>query len=147
MTPAEGLEYLEREIDARISSFGASRRFYRRGSLFQTVATSALGALTTLAVGLDQIYASDALAALSLALAGLTTVAAAATGWFSFQKRWVTSQRTLNRLYALRSHIHYLRAVDNSAVDKAAVDGFYERYQGILDEANAEWEDARTASQ
>jgi hypothetical protein len=145
MTPGEGLEYLEREIDARISSFGASRRFYRRGSLLQIVATSVLGALTTLAVGLNQIYAGNALAALSLALAALTTVVAAATGWFSFQKRWVTSQRTLNQLYALRSQIHYQRAMDNSVLDKAAVDGFHDRYQRILDEANAEWEAARAA--
>jgi hypothetical protein len=145
MTPLDGLAYLEGEIEARVMSFRDSRQFYRRGSLFQTVTTATLGALTTVAVGLNQIWAGKGLTALSLALAGLTTIAAAATGWFSFQRRWVTSQHALNRLYALRSDIHYQRALDSAGLDAPAVDVLRLRYQQILDEANAEWESTRAA--
>jgi hypothetical protein len=145
MTPGDALEYLEGQIEARLASFGSSRGFYRRGSLFQTVATATLGALTTLAVGINQVYKGRGLAAVSLGLAGLTTIAAAAAGWFSFQKRWVTSQRTLNRLHQLRSDIQYQRASDPTSLDQAAVDRHHTRYQEILDEANTEWETARAA--
>lgn len=145
MTSKDGLSYLEAQIGARIAGLDASRRFYMRGSWVQTVATALLGALTTLVVGLNQIYKSQALAAVSLALAGLTTVAAAASGWFSFRKRWVSSQLTLNQLNRLQSDIAYQRASDATMFDTASVDAYYARYQHILDEFAQEWEAAGSA--
>jgi len=137
------LEFLEAEIAERIGEFRSSRSFYRRGSLWLTRVNALLAALTTLLIGLNEIYHRSALAAAALAAAGATTVATAWGGWYSFRQLWVSYQGTLNELYALRSRISFeRRAGETGGLADERVGRLYEEYQAILDRANAEW--ART---
>jgi hypothetical protein len=142
----DSLSYLEGQIAKQIAGFHASRTFYRRGSLIQTISAAILAALTTLLVGLNQVYHQNWLAALSLASAGLTTIVAAWGSWFGFRRLWVSNQRTLNDLYKLRSRIDYDKAVAGIR-QQDAVDSYYETYQAILDEANSTWGEARSSQQ
>jgi hypothetical protein len=140
---AKALAHVQEQIDTQIKSFKDSRRFYRRGSLIQTVSSATLAATTTILIGLDQIYKQAWLAALSLVAAGLTTILAAWGAWFGFRKLWVSNQRTLNNLYELRARIEYEVVKANGVLDQEVVDNFYERYQEILSSANATWAEAR----
>jgi hypothetical protein len=146
MELAMGLEYIEGQISKQIDGFRASRTFYRRGSLIQAISAASLGAVTTLLIGLNQIYHQNWLAALSLVSAGLTTVVAAWGSWFGFRKLWVSNQQTLNGLYKLRSQINYDKAV-TGALQQDKVDSYYQCYQAILDEANTTWGETRSSQQ
>jgi ABC-type nickel/cobalt efflux system permease component RcnA len=146
MAVDDGLSYLENQISNRISDFKSSRTFYRRGSLIQTISAASLAAITTLLVGLNQIYHQNWLAALSLVSAGLTTVVAAWGSWFGFRNLWVSNQRTLNSLYELKSQMDYDKAI-TGAQPQEKVDSYYERYQTILNEANKTWGEARSPQQ
>jgi hypothetical protein len=146
MGSEDALAYLEDQISGRIAGFSSSRTFYRRGSLIQTISAASLGAVTTLVIGLNQIYHQNWLAALSLVSAGLTTVLVAWGSWFGFRKLWVSNQSTLNNLYKLRAQIHYdKKSADTLSQEK--VDTYFHRYQTILDEANATWGESRSSQQ
>lgn len=139
----DALSYLEGEISNSISSFRSSRTFYRRGSLVQTVLTASLGALTTLLIGLVQIYPSSWLSAISLGAAGLTTIAAAWGGWFGFRRLWISNQNTLNELYALRTRIEFDKRSSGAALDPEMITAYLDKYQAIMTEANRRWEKVR----
>jgi hypothetical protein len=142
-----GLAYLEGQMADRIGGFRASRKFYRRGSLAQTISAASLAALTTLLVGLNQIYHQNWLAALSLVSAGLTTVVAAWSSWFNFRRLWVNNQQTLNELYKLQSKIQYDKEIAAGTPELSKVNEYYECYQAILDKANKAWGEARSSQQ
>lgn len=129
-----------------IRSFSSSSTFYRRRSLAQTVSAAVLGALTTFLIGLGQIYPHAWLSAAALASAGLTTVASAWSGWFGSRQAWVINQATLNKLYTLRAQIRLdklSQSDSTAALSLAAVQGYHNRCQEILDEANSSWEQLR----
>ncbi|MBB4892041.1 CBS domain containing-hemolysin-like protein [Streptomyces olivoverticillatus] len=140
------LAYVEEQVAHHIRSFSSSRTFYQRRSLAQTVSAAALGALTTFLIGLGQIYPQAWLSAAALASAGLTTVASAWTGWFGSRQAWVINQAALNKLYTLRAQIRFdkLSRTDSAdAISPAAVQGYHDRCQEILHEANSSWEQLR----
>lgn len=144
----DGLTYLVEQIEKRIGTFSKSKTFYRRGSMIQTISTASLAAITTLLIGLNQIYHQDRLAALSLVSAGLTTVVAAWGSLFGFRQLWVSNQQTLNNLYELKSRIEYAKKVAApDAFTREKVDSYYERYQTILNEANRKWGETRSSQQ
>jgi hypothetical protein len=146
MSVKESLEYLDNQISERICRFKKSRNFYQRGSLIQTISAASLAAVTTLLVGLNQIYHQNWLAALSLVSAGLTTVVAAWGSWFGFRRLWVSNQQTLNGLYKLSSKIEYDKKVAG-ALQQNQVDSYYRSYQEILDAANSTWAETRSSQQ
>jgi hypothetical protein len=137
------LELVEGQVARHIRAFSSAKRFFRRMSLIQTVSTATLGALTTLLIGLAQVYRQDWLNALSLAFSSMATVSAAWTGWYGARDGWVTNQRTLNRLYELRSRITFESTLANRAPDAERASQYYAEYQQILNDANGQWEQNR----
>jgi hypothetical protein len=114
-------------------------------SLVQTLSTATLGAVTTLLIGLAQIYRHGWISALSLTTASLATVAAAWTGWYGARDAWITNQTALNRLYALRSRIGFDAARPGVPVGPERIAEYYAEYQQILDDTNATWAGNRAA--
>jgi hypothetical protein len=70
MGDAELLQQVEANLKRGIENVRGSRDFYRRGSQIQIVAAAALSAVTTLLIGLNQIYHRQGLVAVSLGTAG-----------------------------------------------------------------------------
>ncbi|MFI0514903.1 SLATT domain-containing protein [Streptomyces sp. WSLK1-5] len=139
------LELVEYQIARHIGAFSSAKRFFRRVSLVQTVSTATLGALTTLLIGLAQVYRHDWLTALSLAVSSLATVSAAWTGWYGARDGWVTNQRTLNRLYELRSPITFDSTLADRAPEEDRASQYYAECQRILNDANGQWEQSRSS--
>ncbi|MGW2960848.1 SLATT domain-containing protein [Streptomyces sp. NPDC001220] len=137
------LELVEGQVARHIRAFSSAKRFFRRMSLIQTVSTATLGALTTLLIGLAQVYGRDWLNALSLTSSSLATISAAWTGWYGARDGWVTNQRTLNSLYELRSRITFESTLADRAPEADRASRYYAEYQQILNDANGQWEQNR----
>jgi hypothetical protein len=147
MMPArEALEFLEGEIEDRITRFSNSAKFYSRGSLIQTVLTALLGAVTTFLIGVNQIDKATWITVLALLAAGGTTISAAWLGWFGFRRLQVGYQVALNVLRELRSAIGYAKAKYDGELPQADIDGYYDRYQQILNTLNHSWEAVRSSN-
>jgi hypothetical protein len=138
MGDVELLQQVEANLKRGIENVRGSRDFYRRGSQIQIVATAALAAVTTLLIGLNEIYHQRSLVAVSLGTAGLTTVATAWTSWFSFRKLWINNTTALVSLYALRDRIDYDKARDGQPpVD--LVNEYREQLDQIFMDLNTNW--------
>jgi hypothetical protein len=144
-SPDKALQLVQELIERQIKNFADSKRFYRRGSLVQTISSASVAAITALVIALDQIYHRTWLAALSLVAAALTTILAAWGGWFGFRRLWVSNQMTLNRLYELRASISYQTIKTDGRLEPSAVDAYFDQYQSILSDANRAWEETRSA--
>ncbi|MCX5097627.1 SLATT domain-containing protein [Streptomyces sp. NBC_00365] len=138
------LPYVTEELQRQIRAFSSAKRFFRRVSLVQTLSAAALGAATSLLIGLAQIYRHDWVTALSLTTASLTTVAAAWAGWYGAREAWITNQTALNRLYALRSRIDF-ESAQGLVVGPERVAEYFAQFQQILDDTNGDWSRNRTA--
>jgi hypothetical protein len=147
MTASDGMHYVEQQIEKSLTDFSATKGFFRRGSLYQTVLSASLTALTTFLIALNQIYKEPWLTALSLASAGLATIATAWTGWFGFRQAWINYQGAQNSLEALRSKIEYDKALYGADPNREKVEGYFEQYQKILLETNHSWEQIRAERQ
>jgi hypothetical protein len=91
VTDTPGLAMVLERSDKALPKFESGRKYYRRGSLLQTVLTATLGALTTFLIGADAVFQQNWLTALSLATAAATTVAGAWNAWFGFKPLWITT--------------------------------------------------------
>jgi hypothetical protein len=140
-------ELIESRLEAQINSFKRSKNFYRRGSLLFTLGTAVLAALTTLLVGLRELYSERWISGIALVAGGMTTVVSAWGGWFAFRRMWIDNQATLNALYRLRLRLHYLKAASPSGgtLSRSELDDIYTEFQSILDAANQGWADVRSA--
>ena len=138
MGNSELLKTVEDHLQRGIVNVRGSRDFYRRGSQAQVVATTSLSALTTLLVGLNEIYHEALLAALALALAAMTMVATAWTSWFSFRRLWINNTVALTRLYALRDRIDYDKARDGEP-EPDLVASYRNELDGAFADLNAAW--------
>ena len=55
-TDSPGLAMVLERIERLLPKFESGRKYYRRGSLLQTVLTATLGALTTFLIGADAVF-------------------------------------------------------------------------------------------
>lgn len=134
------LQMITERIERALPRFEAGRKYYRRGSLIQTLLMATLGALTTFLIGMDGIYHQTWITALSLASAAMTTVVGAWNAWFGFKPLWINNQSTVNCLYELRDRIRLDQALNPGTVPTDdELRGYFERYQQIIDRANSEW--------
>jgi len=145
MGEVELLQTIEDKLQHGIKNVRGSRDYYRKGSQIQTVSLAALSATTTLLIGLNEIYKQPALVAVSLATAGLTTVAAAWSSWFAFRKLWVNNTVALTRLWELRDRIDYDKAQMGQPPQAQLIE-YQDRLQQIFNDLNDTWVQVRQVS-
>jgi hypothetical protein len=56
MGQKEALEHVEKHLGRAINNFRGSRDYYRRRSRLLSIATAVLSAITTLLIGLNELY-------------------------------------------------------------------------------------------
>ncbi|MFF4193564.1 SLATT domain-containing protein [Nonomuraea sp. NPDC001831] len=145
MNTSEALDFVETQLAERIGQFRSSRNFFRGGSRKQAMTTTALGALTTFLVAINQIFDSPWIAIPALASAGLATVGSAWTGWYGYKDSWVAANDTLTKLRDLEFKIRYEKAVNGQTLGQDRLDAYVREYQAILTEAHEKWRQLRLA--
>ena len=145
MGSSQALEFVESELNGRIKAFRDSRNFFRGGSRRQAITTTALSALTTFFIAVNQIFDTPWIAIPALAAAGLTTIGSAWTGWYGYKDSWISANDALNKLRALEYQINYDKAVYGESVELERVHAYVDEYQAILSEAHEKWRQLRSA--
>lgn len=143
MGQTDALELVESQLTRAISNFKASRDFYRRRSMLQTVAAAGLSTVTTLMIGLNELYTESYLVAISLVTAGLATVAASWSGWLAPRRLWLSNNQAVVGLYAIRDQIDYDKAVHGPELPIDKVDRYHRDLQTIIRDANERWDRSR----
>jgi hypothetical protein len=97
-----------------------------------------------LLIALNELYKNSALVTASLVTAASATVAAGWTIWLGARRLWISNNRALVNLYALRERIAYDKAAHDGVVQTEVVDRYFAELQDIVATANKTWEDVRT---
>ena len=139
----ESLALLETWVQKQINSFDKRRKFYRTGAYRFTLITAGLSSITTVLIGISRIYNSTTISVVALVTSALITFLSAWEGFYSYRQRWIQNNDTLMKLYALDSDIQYQKARSGNQLTLENIDQFYNRYQGILQQANEKWRDDR----
>lgn len=146
MQNKDALNFIEDQIQKRISSFDEKRKFNRKKAFQFTLFTALLAAATTFLIALSQTYSSKLISAISLATSSGMTVLTAWDGLYSYKRRWIQNNDTLMKLYELNSDVQYGKALYGDEMRLEAIDEFYKRYQEILRTANENWKEDRMTS-
>lgn len=143
MGEPDALQLVESHLDRALSNFRGSRDYYRRGSLLQVGATGALSAITTLLIGLNEIYEKSYLVAISLVTAGLATVAASLGSWLGPRRLWLSTNKAVVGLFALRDRIEYDKALYDNDPGLDRINEYHRNLLDVIAQANARWDKAR----
>jgi hypothetical protein len=139
--------FLMGELDKRISSFRSRRDFYRRGSFSFVIFASFLTAVTTLLIGLGEIYKQTILSIFALGTSASLSVLTAWDAFYGHRQRWIESNETLMRLYKLKSDIAFELTLQGSPLPEEHLRGYYNEYSQVLNDSNAQWKATRSRSQ
>ena len=128
-------------VDNNIESFRTKRDFNRARAFRLRLTIVAIGALTTIILGLKP-YASfehndSILSSVALVLSGSIPIFAAWEAFFDHRWLWVRYTGTLNSLYAIRDELDFAHAAGE--VKKSELDALFARLQRTLEEVDTEW--------
>jgi hypothetical protein len=135
--PGQGLDYVEKRVDASIGFFNSRRNSNRMWAVLLTLLPTALSAAATVLIGTSEKLALDAkwLLVLAMVASGTATVLGAWKDLFSNRKLWVENNSTLAQLYQLQWDMEYRKENTGVPITQAEVDAFYSRFQKIQDNA------------
>lgn len=133
--------FLEQEIQGRIDSFKERVAFYRRRAFSLAIGVLIISSLTTVLIGVGEIYSSQTITVSALFLSGLLTVLSGWEAFFGHRQRWIQSNETLMSLYELRSDMAFKKTL--SGFTEEDLNSFYSRYREVLRQANQQWKEAR----
>jgi Protein of unknown function (DUF4231) len=143
MSSQEALQYLEAEIQKRITSFDDKRKFYQKKAEQLNISTAILSAFTTVCIGVSQAYDYKPIATIALVTSAGMAVLTAVDGFYSYRRLWVRNNDTLMNLRELRSNINYAKAAYGENLTIEDIDRWRDKYQEILRAANAAWQEER----
>lgn len=141
MSDPQALIFIEKEISKRIFSFKEKIDFYRQRTVKFTILSAFLSALTTVLIGVGQIYDWQPLSVVALTVSAFMSIVNTWDGLFNFRSRWVNNNETLMKLYELNSDIQFEKS--KQTLQSENIDKFYQKYKEILQAANESWKSDR----
>jgi uncharacterized protein DUF4231 len=144
MSKPEALNVLEEDLAEQIKSFDSSRQFYRRNFYYYTLVTATLSALTTILIGVGQIFGSKWLSVLALITSAVITIVAAWDGFLRSRELWIQKTDTWMVLENLNSNIKYAKAKFGENLSEEQVDEFYRRFDQALMGEHELWKKVRS---
>ena len=135
---------IETWIEERISSFDQRRKFYRKEAYRFILIATGLSSLTTILIGVGQIYNLTFISVISLVTSATMSFLTAWESLYGYRQRWIQNNDTLMQLYALDADIQYHKARSENHLTLEEIDQFYNRYKKILQTANEKWREDRT---
>jgi hypothetical protein len=137
------IELLERDLDEQVDNYDERRKDNRRKSTRVAVATACISGITTVLIGLANIWEPARLylnsaAIIASALVGIFTVQDNLFDfkklWFLYTDKWIQSRQ-------LRSDLQHAKA--SGSVSQEMLNHFYKRFQEIRTDLNDEWKALR----
>jgi hypothetical protein len=143
------VEFLQEKLKWGRDSFYKKRIINRRIAFWIKMATVAIGALTTIILGIKSYpcfkeYA-DALSISALCLSATVPVLLAWESFHDYRWLWIRYTSTANALYSISDDLEY--AVRGGAITKKQLDDLYQRLQDTLQETNKAWSEKRVRDQ
>ncbi len=141
MQTRKQLDYLQEQIQLAIGKFKKKADQNKRRSYTINLASASLGALVTVALGLNAPEQAALLKNFALVCGALIAIVNAVQGVFAYRDRWLKQKGTLLQFYSLRDQIEFYRAglEETDEVSDEQVAGLFEAYQRIWQEDSAEW--------
>ena len=132
-------------VDNNIKTFRAKRDFNRTRAFGLRLTIVAIGALTTISLGLKP-YASFAnsdpiLSSVALLLSASIPIFAAWESFFDHRWLWIRYTGTLNSLYAIRDELDFAHAAGE--IKKTQLDSLFLWLQNTLEEVDTDWSKRR----
>jgi len=136
-------------ISGRIDDFKSSRDWYRRGALRARIAIMALGAVTSVLLGLD-LHDQFAIAVplaknVALILSATVTFISGYDAFMGNRALWLAYNDTLMNLYSIRSDLIF-EANLQKPITEGKLRELHERVSKVLEDANKAWKADRSAT-
>jgi len=142
----EKLKYLEEEIAKNIKKMNTKSDRNKSRTVAVSMSSAILGALVTIALGLQISSLSVELKNFALVCGALISVVNAVESVVGYRALWIKQKVTLLQLYNLRNEIDFYKAglEENDQISEKRVSEFFEKYQTIWESASSEWLRLRT---
>ena len=137
--------FVERQIAEQLAGFDSSRRYYRRGFFYATVATATLSASTTVLIAISKIYTTATwLSVIALLTSAAITVVSAWDGFFRHRELWVQKTDAWMALQKLEAGMNYAKTKTGGVIPPEELDGFYRNFERILTAEHGSWKKVRS---
>lgn len=135
-------------LDRDINSYEAKRQKNRQRAFIVKIAVAALGATTTIFVGIqsNELFNGyrDILSVLALVTSASVTLFSTWEAFYDHRWLWVTYTSTLAELRSIKSDIEYIIARDGH-IEKKELDALYSRRIYSLQQTNSQWSQKRAS--
>ena len=141
MKNREKLQYLEEEVAKGIKMMKTKGDLNKSRSFAVSMSSVTLGALVTIALGLQISALAVELKNFALVCGALISVVNAVDSIIGFRALWIKQKVTLSQLYDLRNEINFYKAglEENDQIRDKHVSKLFEKYQTIWQDASNEW--------
>jgi hypothetical protein len=141
--------FLLRMISERIDSFQKRREKNRKTAFRLKMSIAALGAMTTILLGLQVAnpHLVQYIKNLALCTSSLITIVATWESFFDYRGLWVRYTATRARLMALRAQLDFMLAGNRDCIEVANINKLFDQYENILEETNSSWLQGRLGKQ
>ncbi len=141
MKHIEKLIYLEQEVAKNIEKIKTKSERNKTRSYTVSMSSAVLGALVTIALGLQTASLAAELKNFALVCGALISVVNAIDSVFAHRALWIKQKVTLLQLYSLRNEIAFYRAglEESEPISERKLTEFFKKYQAIWDSASNEW--------
>ncbi len=137
----EKLHYLEEEIAKNIVKIKTKSDRNKTRSYAVSISSILLGALVTIATGVQTTSFTTELKNFALVCSALISVVNAIESIFDYRELWHNQKVSLLQLYSLRNEIAFYRAglEENDEISERKLTEFFRKYQAIWQRASNEW--------
>ncbi len=137
----EKLQFVEDEIAKGIKTMKTKGDRNKSSAFAVRVSSAVLGAIVTVALGLQITSLTTELKNLALICGALISVVNAVDSVVGYRALWIKQKLTLAQLYDLRNEIDFYKAglEDDDQISDDQISEFFKRYQAIWETASSEW--------
>lgn len=133
------LPLLEEDIDKAIANYEQQRKQNRRRSVNVSTINASMAAITTVLIGLSNIWQTTArvLSALAIASSALVGII---SGWdriYNHKKLWQIYTNSWIAMRLLKTDLSHLKKTDPE--NQEVINALYERYKKIVEDLNGQW--------
>jgi hypothetical protein len=139
------ISVLQKQLDLHIQGFDTRRKANKRKALIFKLTITALGGMTTVALGLQGVPATyeTSLKNLALVFSALITLLSTWDTFFNHRGLWVRYTAASTSLKSIRAEIQFRLANNHHGLNDEETERLFARMQQVLNDTDEWWQDAR----